>query len=224
MTTPTLSLHQVDKTFGHGLTTVHALKGADFEIYPGQFVAIIGPSGSGKSTFLTIAAGLQTPTNGEIRLNGVPLTSQSEKSRLAYRFNEIGFILQSSNLIPFLTVTEQLRLVDKVARRKFQQEHAQKLLTEFGLTKVSNAYPSELSGGERQRVAIVRALYNHPSVLLADEPTASLDVARSQDVVARLAQEAHQHHKAIIMVTHNQRLIGDCDVVYRIEDGVMSKS
>ncbi|VDG25877.1 ABC transporter ATP-binding protein [Lactiplantibacillus mudanjiangensis] len=224
MTTPTLSLHQVDKTFGHGRTTVHALKGADFEIYPGQFVAIIGPSGSGKSTFLTIAAGLQTPTNGEIRLNGVPLTSQSEKSRLAYRFNEIGFILQSSNLIPFLTVTEQLRLVDKVARRKFQQEHAQKLLTEFGLTKVSNAYPSELSGGERQRVAIVRALYNHPSVLLADEPTASLDVARSQDVVARLAQEAHQHHKAIIMVTHNQRLIGDCDVVYRIEDGVMSKS
>lgn len=224
MTTPTLSLHQVDKTFGHGRTTVHALKGADFEIYPGQLVAIIGPSGSGKSTFLTIAAGLQTPTNGEIRLNGVPLTSQSEKSRLAYRFNEIGFILQSSNLIPFLTVTEQLRLVDKVARRKFQQEHAQKLLTEFGLTKVSNAYPSELSGGERQRVAIVRALYNHPSVLLADEPTASLDVARSQDVVARLAQEAHQHHKAIIMVTHNQRLIGDCDVVYRIEDGVMSKS
>ncbi|VDG18614.1 hemin ABC transporter ATP-binding protein [Lactobacillus sp.] [Lactiplantibacillus mudanjiangensis] len=224
MTTPTLSLHQVDKTFGYGRTTVHALKGADFEIYPGQFVAIIGPSGSGKSTFLTIAAGLQTPTNGEIRLNGVPLTSQSEKSRLAYRFNEIGFILQSSNLIPFLTVTEQLRLVDKVARRKFQQEHAQKLLTEFGLTKVSNAYPSELSGGERQRVAIVRALYNHPSVLLADEPTASLDVARSQDVVARLAQEAHQHHKAIIMVTHNQRLIGDCDVVYRIEDGVMSKS
>lgn len=224
MTTPTLSLHQVDKTFGHGRTTVHALKGADFEIYPGQFVAIIGPSGSGKSTFLTIAAGLQTPTNGEIRLNGVPLTSQGEKSRLAYRFNEIGFILQSSNLIPFLTVTEQLRLVDKVARRKFQQEHAQKLLTEFGLTKVSNAYPSELSGGERQRVAIVRALYNHPSVLLADEPTASLDVARSQDVVARLAQEAHQHHKAIIMVTHNQRLIGDCDVVYRIEDGVMSKS
>lgn len=146
------------------------------------------------------------PTKGEIKLNGVPLTSQSEKARLAYRFNRIGFILQNSNLIPFLTVTEQLRLVDKVARRPFQQEHAQKLLAEFGLTRVSKTYPSDLSGGERQQGAIVRALYNHPS----------LDVARSQ--------EAHEHQKAILMVTHNQRLLGDYDVVYRIGDGIMTRS
>jgi len=143
--------------------------------------------------------------------------------RLNYRFNEIGFILQSSNLIPFLNVTEQLKLVDKMAKRPFQKERAQKLLAELALSEEATAYPNELSGGERQRVAIVRALYNDPSVILADEPTASLDTPRSIDVVERLAKEAHQHNKAIVMVTHDQRLISHCDVVYRIEDGVMTR-
>ncbi|VDG20012.1 ABC transporter ATP-binding protein [Lactiplantibacillus mudanjiangensis] len=223
MTTPVLALKQITKQFGQGHTAVQALKQADFEIYPGQFVAIIGPSGSGKSTFLTIAAGLQTPTSGQVLLNGTELDSQSEKSRLAFRFNEIGFILQSSNLIPFLTVTEQLKLVDKLAHRSFQKERATTLLSQLALTEVATSYPNELSGGERQRVAIVRALYNDPSVILADEPTASLDTPRSIDVVKRLADEAHQHQKAIVMVTHDQRLIGDCDVVYQIEDGIMTR-
>ncbi|WP_048000439.1 ABC transporter ATP-binding protein [Lactiplantibacillus herbarum] len=218
-----LTLQHVDKKFGHGRTAVTALKDANFEVQAGQFVAIIGPSGSGKSTFLTIAAGLQTPTDGQVILNGQPLTHQSEKQRLAYRFNEIGFILQSSNLIPFLNVLEQFKLVDKMAHRKFQQDKAKELLSELALTEVQNAYPSELSGGERQRVAIARALYNDPSVILADEPTASLDTSRSIDVVKRLADEAHQHQKAIVMVTHDQRLIEDCDVVYQIEDGLLSR-
>ncbi|WP_137626943.1 ABC transporter ATP-binding protein [Lactiplantibacillus pingfangensis] len=221
--TAVLALQQINKQFGHGHTAVTALKDANFEVSAGQFVAIIGPSGSGKSTFLTIAAGLQTPTSGQVLLNGTELATQSEKARLAYRFNEIGFILQSSNLIPFLTVTEQLKLVDKMAKRSFQAKRAQTLLAELALTEVATAYPNELSGGERQRVAIVRALYNDPSVILADEPTASLDTPRSIDVVERLAKEAHQHHKAIVMVTHDQRLIGNCDVVYKIEDGVMTK-
>lgn len=221
--TTVLALQQINKQFGHGHTAVTALKDANFEVSAGQFVAIIGPSGSGKSTFLTIAAGLQTPTSGQVLLNGTELATQSEKARLAYRFNEIGFILQSSNLIPFLTVTEQLKLVDKMAKRSFQAERAQTLLAELALTEVATAYPNELSDGERQRVAIVRALYNDPSVILADEPTASLDTPRSIDVVERLAKEAHQHHKAIVMVTHDQRLIGNCDVVYKIEDGVMTK-
>lgn len=223
MTQPVLALKNINKQFGLGHTAVNALTDANFEVSAGQFVAIIGPSGSGKSTFLTIAAGLQTPTSGQVVLNGQPLTNQTEKQRLAYRFNEIGFILQSSNLIPFLTVREQFKLVDKMAKRKFNQSGTDELLAELALTEVRNAYPSDLSGGERQRVAIARALYNDPSVILADEPTASLDTPRSIDVVKRLATEAHQHNKAIVMVTHDQRLIDDCDVVYQIEDGKMSR-
>lgn len=223
MSQPVLALQNINKQFGHGHTAVNALTDANFEVSAGQFVAIIGPSGSGKSTFLTIAAGLQTPTSGQVILNGQPLSNQTEKQRLAYRFNEIGFILQSSNLIPFLTVREQFKLVDKMARRKFDQAGADELLAELALTEVRDAYPSDLSGGERQRVAIARALYNDPSVILADEPTASLDTPRSIDVVKRLANEAHQHQKAIVMVTHDQRLIDDCDVVYQIEDGKMSR-
>ncbi|MDB7771730.1 ABC transporter ATP-binding protein [Lactiplantibacillus plantarum] len=223
MSQPVLALQNINKQFGHGHTAVNALTDANFEVSAGQFVAIIGPSGSGKSTFLTIAAGLQTPTSGQVILNGQPLSNQTEKQRLAYRFNEIGFILQSSNLIPFLTVREQFKLVDKMARRKFDQAGNDELLAELALTEVRDAYPSDLSGGERQRVAIARALYNDPSVILADEPTASLDTPRSIDVVKRLANEAHQHQKAIVMVTHDQRLIDDCDVVYQIEDGKMSR-
>ncbi|MCT4461365.1 ABC transporter ATP-binding protein [Lactiplantibacillus plantarum] len=223
MSQPVLALQNINKQFGHGHTAVNALTDANFEVSAGQFVAIIGPSGSGKSTFLTIAAGLQTPTSGQVILNGQPLSNQTEKQRLAYRFNEIGFILQSSNLIPFLTVREQFKLVDKMARRKFDQAGTNGLLAELALTEVRDAYPSDLSGGERQRVAIARALYNDPSVILADEPTASLDTPRSIDVVKRLANEAHQHQKAIVMVTHDQRLIDDCNVVYQIEDGKMSR-
>lgn len=223
MSQPVLALQNINKQFGHGHTAVNALTDANFEVSAGQFVAIIGPSGSGKSTFLTIAAGLQTPTSGQVILNGKPLSNQTEKQRLAYRFNEIGFILQSSNLIPFLTVREQFKIVDKMARRKFDQAGNDELLAELALTEVRDAYPSDLSGGERQRVAIARALYNDPSVILADEPTASLDTPRSIDVVKRLANEAHQHQKAIVMVTHDQRLIDDCDVVYQIEDGKMSR-
>ena len=223
MSQPVLALQNINKQFGHGHTAVNALTDTNFEVSAGQFVAIIGPSGSGKSTFLTIAAGLQTPTSGQVILNGQPLSNQTEKQRLAYRFNEIGFILQSSNLIPFLTVREQFKLVDKMARRKFDQAGTDGLLAELALTEVRDAYPSDLSGGERQRVAIARALYNDPSVILADEPTASLDTPRSIDVVKRLANEAHQHQKAIVMVTHDQRLIDDCDVVYQIEDGKMSR-
>lgn len=223
MSQSVLALQNINKQFGHGHTAVNALTDANFEVSAGQFVAIIGPSGSGKSTFLTIAAGLQTPTSGQVILNGQPLSNQTEKQRLAYRFNEIGFILQSSNLIPFLTVREQFKLVDKMARRKFDQAGTDGLLAELALTEVRDAYPSDLSGGERQRVAIARALYNDPSVILADEPTASLDTPRSIDVVKRLANEAHQHQKAIVMVTHDQRLIDDCDVVYQIEDGKMSR-
>ncbi|GEK28654.1 ABC transporter ATP-binding protein [Furfurilactobacillus siliginis] len=218
-----LELKNVSKQFGSGHVAVTALHDVNFSITPGQFVTIIGPSGSGKSTFLTIAAGLQTPTSGQVLLNGHDLSAQSEKQRLRDRFAHVGFILQGSNLIPYLTVAEQFKLVDRLTHQKFQREEMRHLLDRLDLSKLENNYPNELSGGERQRVAIAKALFHDPDIVLADEPTASLDSARSFDVVKRLISEAHDLNKAIIMVTHDERLTKDSDAVYRIEDGQMTE-
>lgn len=213
----------VDKQFLDGDTTIEALKSTDFSVEKGQFVAVIGPSGSGKSTFLTLAGGLQTPTNGEVKINSEAFSKENEKTRSKIRFSEIGFILQASNLVPFLTVEKQLRLVDKVKKEKTDMEKVNKLLTELGIEKLKKKYPDEISGGERQRVAIARALYNDPSIILADEPTASLDSDRAFEVVKILARETKEKNKATIMVTHDQRLIEHCDEVYVMKDGVLQK-
>ncbi len=218
-----MELVNVSKRFGSGHTAVNALSDVNFEIQQGQFVSIIGPSGSGKSTFLTIAAGLQTPTSGKVLLNGTDLATQTEKQRLQYRFDHVGFILQSSNLIPYLTVSEQFKLIDRLAHQKFQEKEMRQLLDRLDFKNLDDAYPNALSGGERQRVAIAKALYHEPDIILADEPTASLDSTRSFDVVDRLVSEAHDLNKAIIMVTHDERLITKSDVVYQIDDGKMQK-
>ncbi|GAB6093187.1 ABC transporter ATP-binding protein [Furfurilactobacillus curtus] len=218
-----MELVNVTKQFGSGHVAVNALTNVNFQIEPGQFVSVIGPSGSGKSTFLTIAAGLQRPTSGQVLLNGVDIAQQTEKQRLQYRFDHVGFILQSSNLIPFLTVSEQFKLIDRLAHQKFQVDEMRQLLDRLDLRDMDNALPNELSGGERQRVAIAKALFHNPDVILADEPTASLDSQRSFDVVDRLVSEAHDLNKAIIMVTHDERLITKSDVIYKIEDGQMTR-
>lgn len=213
----------VDKQFLDGNTTIEALKSTEFSVEKGQFVAVIGPSGSGKSTFLTLAGGLQTPTNGEVKINNEAFSKENEKTRSKIRFSEIGFILQASNLVPFLTVEKQLRLVDKVKKEKTDVNKVNKLLTELGIEKLKKKYPDEISGGERQRVAIARALYNDPSIILADEPTASLDSDRAFEVVKILARETKEKNKATIMVTHDQRLIEYCDEVFVMKDGVLEK-
>ncbi|MBO0473681.1 hypothetical protein IGL98_000289 [Enterococcus sp. DIV0840] len=213
----------VDKQFLDGDTTIEALKSTDFSVEKGQFVAVIGPSGSGKSTFLTLAGGLQTPTSGEVKINNEAFSKENEKTRSKIRFSEIGFILQASNLVPFLTVEKQLRLVDKVKKEKTDVDKVNKLLTELGIEKLKKKYPDEISGGERQRVAIARALYNDPSIILADEPTASLDSDRAFEVVKILARETKEKNKATIMVTHDQRLIDFCDEVFVMKDGVLEK-
>lgn len=217
-----IELKNVKKSFKDGDETIEAIKETNFSVDKGEFVATIGPSGSGKSTLLTIAGGLQSPSSGEIWINGRALNEKKEKARAKVRFEEIGFILQASNLVPFLTVKKQLQLVDKVNKAK-ENRAGLDLLKRLGLEKLVDKYPEELSGGERQRVAIVRALYNDPTIILADEPTASLDTEKAYEVVKILAKEAKEKNKATIMVTHDLRLVDYCDKVYLMEDGRLSE-
>ncbi|HHJ0035827.1 TPA: ABC transporter ATP-binding protein, partial [Streptococcus pyogenes] len=190
----------------------------DFSIEAGEFVAIIGPSGSGKSTFLTIAGGLQTPSSGQLIIDGTDYTHLSEKERSRLRFKSVGFILQASNLIPFLTVQQQLELVDHLTGSK-EKAKANQLFDDLGITGLKHQLPQELSGGERQRAAIARALYHDPALILADEPTASLDTEKAYEVVKLLAKESKEKNKAIIMVTHDDRMLKYCDKVYQMQDG-----
>ena len=216
-----IEFKNVRKEFKDGDQIIQGLKEPNFSAAAGEFIGIIGPSGSGKSTFLTLAGGLQTPTAGEVLINGQAFSEEKEKKRAKIRFKEIGFILQASNLIPFLTVKKQLKLVDKINRSN-QKDKANTLFDQLGVTKLENKYPQDLSGGERQRIAIARALYNDPSIILADEPTASLDSEKAFEVVKILAKEAKDKNKAIMMVTHDTRLIDFCDKVYEIKDGTMN--
>ncbi|MFG5575681.1 ABC transporter ATP-binding protein [Enterococcus faecalis] len=218
-----LEMKNIYKKYGEKHTEVIALKELSFAVQPGEFVAVIGPSGSGKSTFLTIAAGLQAPTSGEVIVGGQSLNKLTKKQRLAQRFQKIGFILQSSNLVPFLTVEDQFHLIEKVDKSRKNSELKEQLLETLGLKELRNSYPRDLSGGERQRVAIACALYHEPDVILADEPTASLDTEKAFDVVQLLAKEAKEKDKGIIMVTHDERLLKYCDRVVRIRDGELTE-
>ena len=219
-----LEFKNVTKSYQDGNKEIEALKETNFKIEEGQFIAIIGPSGSGKSTFLTLAGGLQTPSKGQIIINGKDYTNLSEKERAKLRFNDIGFVLQASNLVPFLTAKQQLELVDRINKQKRQTLQDQKsLFKELGIDHLENKLPKELSGGERQRLAIARALYNNPAIILADEPTASLDSDRAFEVVDLLLKECKEKNKSIIMVTHDNRMIEKCDHVYRMKDGILIK-
>ncbi len=220
---PILTMEHITKKFGKGHNEVTALHDLNFTVNAGEFVSIIGPSGSGKSTFLTIAGGLQTPTSGSMTINNKEFTSLKEKNRAQLRFDEIGFILQSSNLIPFLTIEDQFTLVGKIKKEKTDTTRLDDLLNSLDIDHLRKNYPSDLSGGERQRVAIGRALYNNPSLILADEPTASLDTEHAYNVVKLLVKEAHEKNKATIMVTHDQRMIKWSDKVFKMEDGTLSE-
>lgn len=219
-----LEFKNVTKSYQDGNNEIEALKETNFKIEEGQFIAIIGPSGSGKSTFLTLAGGLQTPSKGQIIINGKDYTNLSEKERAKLRFNDIDFVLQASNLVPFLTAKQQLELVDRINKKNkqtIQDKHS--LFKELGIEHLENKLPKDLSGGERQRLAIARALYNDPAIILADESTASLDSDRAFEVVDLLSKECREKNKSIIMVTHDNRMIEKCDHVYRMKDGILTK-
>lgn len=219
-----LEFKNVTKSYRDGNKEIEALKETSFKIEEGQFIAIIGPSGSGKSTFLTLAGGLQTPSKGQIIINGKDYTNLAEKERAKLRFNDIGFVLQASNLVPFLTAKQQLELVDRINnKRKKTLQDQESLFKELGIDHLENKLPKDLSGGERQRLAIARVLYNNPAIILADEPTASLDSDRAFEVVDLLSKECKEKNKSIIMVTHDNRMIEKCDHVYRMKDGILTK-
>lgn len=218
-----LQMKDVTRNFKEAGKTVHALRKTNFSIKAGEFVAVVGPSGSGKSTFLTIAGGLQNPSSGTVEINGQDITNLSLKQLSAVRLKNVGFILQASNLVPFLTVEKQLLFVDKVLRRSTDRQAMEKLFKTLGIAKLSTKYPSDLSGGERQRAAIAKALYGTSNLILADEPTASLDSTKAFEVVELLAKETHERQKATIMVTHDERLLRFCDAVYEMHDGVLAK-
>lgn len=215
-----IELIKVKKFFKDGPDQIEALKETNLSINKGEFVAVIGPSGSGKSTFLTIIGGLQSPSQGKVRLNGQDFSNKKEKERAKMRFEEIGFILQASNLVPFLKIKDQLKLVDKFAKQK-RRDSIDELFEQLGISGIVNKYPEEISGGQRQRVAIARALYNDPTIILADEPTASLDTEKALEVAKILAEEAKAKNKAVLMVTHDRRLVPYCDRLLVIEDGVL---
>ncbi|GHF93343.1 ABC transporter ATP-binding protein [Deinococcus piscis] len=217
----TLTMRGVSKVFGDGDAQVTALHPTDFEVRPGELVAVIGPSGSGKSTFLTLAGALQTPTEGSVTIAGQELSRLNARQLADFRLHHIGFVLQASNLIPYLNVREQLTLVPQLAGRGGAQAGAlaDELLRSLGLAERTGHYPGELSGGQKQRVAIARALMNDPQLILADEPTASLDGERGREVVSMLAREVAERGKAAVMVTHDERVLDLCTRVVRLEDG-----
>ncbi|MFP7696651.1 ABC transporter ATP-binding protein [Trueperella sp. LYQ143] len=219
-----IELRGVTKDFQQGSQTIHALKETHFQAGRGEFIAVIGPSGSGKSTFLTIIGGLQTPTSGEVFLAGENITTANTKARSAARFRNLGFVTQSSSLVPFLTVREQLQLHGKVTKDRADNERILAMLDQLGVADLADKYPADLSGGERQRVAIAAALFHQPSVVLADEPTAALDTERALATAELLRDLAHETQAAIVMVTHDTRLIPYCDRVYEIRDGELSEA
>ncbi|MDF1997501.1 ABC transporter ATP-binding protein [Peribacillus frigoritolerans] len=216
-----LLFENVSKVYGEGDNKVIALDDISLNVRAGEFVAIVGPSGSGKSTFLSIAGALLSPSKGRLLLNGEDITTLSPKELTRVRLEKIGFVFQSSNLVPYLSVRDQLLLLSELIgkRDKTTVKKADELLSQLGLGHRAGHLPEALSGGERQRVAIARSLMNDPEIILADEPTASLDSKRGRDVVEMLAHEVKSRNKAAIMVTHDERMLDLCDRVVNITDG-----
>ncbi|EAE0273548.1 ABC transporter ATP-binding protein [Listeria monocytogenes] len=219
----TLMMKNISKNYQDGEQVIEVLKNVSLEVAQGEFVAIVGPSGAGKSTFLFIAGALLSPTEGEIAIGGKVLNDLTSKELTKVRLDKVGFIFQGANLIPYLNVRDQLLVIAELSGEKGRgaKEKADELLKELGLTARENNYPESLSGGEKQRVAIARALMNDPDIILADEPTASLDANRGHKVVQMIADEVKRKNKAAIMVTHDERVLDLVDRVIRIEDGYL---
>ncbi|MBO3743877.1 ABC transporter ATP-binding protein [Actinoplanes flavus] len=223
-TTTRTGLHLAGVTLrlGDGDDTVTALDEVSLTVAPGELVAVVGPSGAGKSSLLAVAGGLTVPDEGSNTVDGNDLAAMKPAARTAYRRQHIGFVFQSGNLIPALTAIDQLRLIHHLHRRRAEPREAEQRLADVGMAGKAHRRPHQLSGGERQRVGIARALMGGPSLLLADEPTAALDRARSHEVVELLARETRRAGVATVMVTHDTDVLRHCDRVVEMVDGKLS--
>ena len=222
---PTIELKNVNKIFGTGIGKVQALTNINFEARTGELTLILGPSGSGKSTFLTIAGGLRQPSSGDVIIDGQNISAMKPRQLDQLRLNKIGFVLQSYNLLPYLTVAEQFRLVDHVhPQNNLNNQELEQLLKELDIDHLKEQYPDQLSGGQNQRVAIARALYTNPPIVLADEPTAALDSERGAAVGREFQKLAHRREKTIIVVTHDLRLREYADRIFEINDGKIEQT
>ena len=215
-----IELKNVQKIYGTGAAQVVALKNINFKANLGEVVLIMGPSGAGKSTFLTIAGSLQKPTAGKVIVGGQDIAHISTRESDRLRLTQLGFVLQAYNLVPFLKIKEQFELVNKIKKEgNISAAKLQELLKQLGINSLINKYPNELSGGQQQRAAIARALYANPQILLADEPTASLDSENVAEVGQLFKKLAKDYHKAVLLVTHDPRLEQYADHIYGMMDG-----
>lgn len=220
-----LVVKDISKTFGEKSSKTEVLKDINFEVKDGEFIILNGASGSGKTTLLTILGGLLSQTSGDVVYEGKSLFERhTNKAHL--RLNDIGFIFQATHLVPYLKVLDQLTLIGKEAgmSSKEAQARAKELLKKIGLEEQLNSYPHMLSGGQQQRVAIMRALMNHPKIVLADEPTASLDASRAQEVVEMIRKQIKANQMIGIMITHDESLFKYADRIVQLYDGKIKNS
>jgi putative ABC transport system ATP-binding protein len=216
-----LEVKDLVKTFSLDGTTINAVDHVSFQVRSGEFVALVGPSGSGKTTMLSILAALLSPTHGQVLIDGQDLAQMNERRRVRLRREKIGFTFQANNLIPFLTAQENVEFMLRLNGRadKAGRVRSMEILSRLGLNERLHSLPAQLSGGQQQRVAIARALIHNPSVVLADEPTASLDTERAFQVVKTFAQLIHENNRAGIIVTHDLRMCQYVDRVLQMQDG-----
>ena len=217
-----LKVENLCKTYGTGEAKVEALKQVSFSLCRGEFAAVVGESGSGKSTLLNCIGALDTPTSGHILMDGQDLFAMKDEQRTIFRRRNIGFIFQSFQLVPELTVEQNIIFPLLLDYRRPKQAEVEELLNLLGLTERRRHLPSQLSGGQQQRVAIGRALITKPKLILADEPTGNLDTKNSQDVIALLTQASRHYQQTILMITHNNNLTASVDRVFRVSDGVLT--
>ena len=217
-----LEVKSISKTYGSGEAAVHALKDVSFSVPKGEFIAVVGESGSGKSTLLNMLGALDTPSSGKVFIDGNDIFKMKESQLTVFRRRNIGFIFQAFNLIPELTVEQNIIFPVLLDYQKPNTEHLEELLTVLGLKERRDHLPSQLSGGQQQRVAIGRALLTHPSLILADEPTGNLDSQNSSEVIALLKSAARNYKQTIVMITHSPSIARSADRMLKVSDGTLT--